>query len=186
MATVGKLIRVANPRRKRVKVKAKRTRKKRTFRNRLGHFVKRKRANSGKARRAKKLRRAEDSKWWGARNPRTRKYKRKSKRKASTGIVGMLRTELRRLGVASNPRRRSKARSKRSYRKRRVSNPVLIELGAVNPRRRRSHMAKRRTKKYHRRRNPRRVARRRRNSPPAWAKAFGYRRRTTNRSAIWT
>ena len=38
----------------------------------------------------------------------------------------------------------------------------------------------RRKRKYHRRRNPRRVARRR-NAPPAWAKAYGYRGRTTNK-----
>lgn len=167
MAIVGKLIRVANPRRKRIKVQAKRRRapkRKRMFRNRLGHFVKR---GHGGSRKNPRTRRAHHGK---------RRYTRKKSRKASTGIVGMLRTELRRLGVSSNPRRRSKARNKR-----RVSNPVLIELGAVNPRRKRSHMAKRRTKKYHRRRNPRRVARRRRNTPPAWAKAIGYRRHNRRR-----
>ncbi len=174
MATVGKLIRVANPRRKRIKVRRKRaTGTKRRFRNRLGHFVKRKRA---KARKNPRKRTATGK----------RRYTRRRKgsaRKKSSSIVGMLRTELRRLGVSSNPRRRSKARNKRkSYRRRRVSNPVLIELGAINPRKKRSHMA-RRKRKYHRRRttNPRRVARRRRNAPPAWAKAVGYRRRTTNR-----
>ena len=161
MATVGKLVRVANPRRKRIKVKRRSAGTKRRFRNRLGHFVKRKRAKARNPRRTK----AHTGK---------RHYKRKGKStRRKTGLVSALRTELRRLGLRSNPGRR-KARKKRPYRRsRRVSNPVLIELGAVNPRRKRSHMAKRR-KKYHRRRNPRRVARRR-NAPPAWAKAYGYR-----------
>lgn len=172
MATVGKLIRVANPRRKRIKVRTrKRVGRKRAFRNRLGRFVKR-----SKVRKNPRRTKATTNK---------RHYKRKratTKRKRSSGMIGMLKTELRRLGI-SNPRRRSKARNKRkSYRRRRVSNPVLIELGAINPRRKkRSHMA-RRKRKYTRRRNPRRVARRRRrNTPPTWAKAIGYRRKNRRR-----
>lgn len=166
MATVGKLIRVANPRRKRVVRKKRATGIKRRFRNKLGHYVKRKHGGSRKNPRRRSA--------TGKRHYTKRKRSTTTKRKS--GLVGMLRTELRRLGLRSNPRRR-KARNKR-----RVSNPVLIELGAVNPRRRRTHMA-RRKRKYHRRTrtNPRRVARRRRNSPPAWAKAFGYRRKATNR-----
>lgn len=157
MATVGKLIRVANPRRKRIK--AKRTKRRRMFRNRLGHFVKRSHGGSRK-------------------NPRRTKAttnKRRYSRKRRT-------TSRRRRNT--RPRTTRMRNTRRTYRRRRrISNPVLIELGAVNPRRKRSHMARRsRKRKYHRRRNPRRVARRRRNSPPAWAKALGYRRRrATNR-----
>lgn len=154
MATVGKLIRVANPRRKRIKVKRTNARRRRTFRNRLGRFVKRSRVKR--------------------RNPRshTTKNKRHYSRKR--------RHTSRRRVHNTRPRTTRTRNKRRTYRRhRRVSNPVLIELGAVNPRRKRSHMARRR--KYHRRRNPRRVARRRRNTPPAWAKAIGYRRRHNRR-----
>lgn len=154
MATVGKLIRVANPRRKRIKVK--RThRRKRMFRNRLGRFVKRRTKRNPRKRHVTKSRRH-----YSRKRRHTMSRRRTSNRRHRT------------------PKMRNTRRTYR--RRRRISNPVLIELGAVNPRRKRSHMA-RRKRKYHRRRNPRRVARRRRNSPPAWAKALGYRRHNRRR-----
>lgn len=122
-------------------------------------------------------------------NPRRRKavrrnVRRKTARKTRKNpvirryTVKALKSELKRRGKSVNPRRRSKVRrravtsKRRSVRRR--SNPVLIELGALNPRR--SSMAKRKTNGRSRRR---RVARRRhtRRNPVAVTRR---RRRTAN------
>lgn len=63
--------------------------------------------------------------------------------------VQVLKAELKRRGVKVNPRRKA---AKRKVRRVRRSNPVLIELGAINPRR--NSVAK--TRKRRKTRNPRR------------------------------
>lgn len=107
-----------------------------------------------------------------------RTHKRSAGPKIKRYTVKALRKELRRRGVKANPsatrRRTGTARNKRRSTVRQ-SNPVLIELGAVNPRKRRKNVAKRKTRRrasvarVHRRRrtNVRRVHHRRRRNPVA-------------------
>ncbi len=106
--------------------------------------------------------------------------------------VKALRKELRRRGVKANSgsTRRRRGSGKRSKRRTvRRSNPVLIELGAVNPRRRKN-VAKRKTRRrrasvarVHRRRRTnvrRRRVNRRRANPVARRRVHHRRRRRTN------
>lgn len=66
-------------------------------------------------------------------------------------------TSRRRVRMANPPRRRTRRKNyaaKRRVHRRRSQNPVLIELGAVNPRRRRTSVAKKRYRRAKSRVNP--------------------------------
>lgn len=129
MAVATRIIRVANPRRRRTSNV--RRRKVSTTRNRKGRFVKRK----GNVRRP----RVKNRRVRRTNGPVIRRYSTKN-----------LKNELKRRGAKTNPRRKRHIRRKVNTRRR--PNPVLIELGAVNPRRRKNVATKRRRKS----RNPRR------------------------------
>jgi hypothetical protein len=84
----------------------------------------------------------------------------------------------RRVRMANPPRRRTRRKSyaaKRRTTHRRRTNPVLIELGAINPRRRRTSVAKRRYRRAKARVNPRR--RRRALAAPRARRTYRRRRR---------
>lgn len=184
MATITKIRRVANPGGRRRRFSAKRNA--RLGRNRLGHFVKRKTARRKRAT-AKRTHRS----------PVIRRYSAKT-----------LKKELRRRGVKANPSRGRRRHTRRTTRRSTRSNPVLIELGMLNPRsggtkRRKTSMAKRRYRKAtagarrrrrangvvrrrrtHRRVNAHRTYRRRRRNPVALAPVRRRRRYARRRHTI--
>lgn len=132
MAVIRKVTRVSNPKR--------RYRRSRATRNAKGRFVKASRTRNRRHTRKRNTRAKTKS-------PVIRRYN-----------VKALKKELKRRGVKVNPRRRKGvARHKRHTRRKR--NPVLIELGALNPKRRKN-VAKKASRKRRRRttRNPRRHA----------------------------
>lgn len=135
MAFIRKVTRVSNPKRRHTRAKGVR----KGVRNAKGRFVKaknrrhtRKRANRGKTK---------------TKNPVIRRY-----------TVKSLKKELKRRGVKLNAGSSSRKSGKRHRRHtRRKQNPVLIELGALNPKRRKN-VAKTRKRKARKSRNPRRHA----------------------------
>jgi hypothetical protein len=161
MAVIQRVRRVANPKRRRYSSK-------RVVRNAKGRFVRK--ASTHRRRTAKS-------------NP---------KRKRTTPVikrysVKVLKKELRRRGVKANPgthkrrRRYTRTRARTAVRRRR-SNPILIELGAINPRRSK-HMAAHKTHRRRRRTtNPARAAVRRRRRPVA-VSTHRRRRRYTRRAS---
>jgi hypothetical protein len=165
MAVIQRVRRVANPKRRRYSSR-------RVVRNAKGRFVKR-----GKAKAATHRRRTRAAKA----NPRKRRSTPVIKRYS----VKTLKRELRRRGVKSNPtgtrrrKRYTRTRAKSAVRRRR-SNPVLIELGAINPRRRTSMAAHKTSRR--RRRNPARAAVRRRRRTVA-VSTHRRRRRYTRRAS---
>ena len=135
MAFIRKLTRVSNPRKHHRRSKA-------TTRNAKGRFVKITRTRN-------------------RRHTRTRNTRAKTRTKAPIirrYNVKALKNELKRRGVKLNPTRRKEVKRHKRH-TRRKQNPVLIELGALNPRRRKN-VAKKASRKRRRRttRNPRRHA----------------------------
>lgn len=160
MAVIQRVRRVANP--KRIRYSSKRV-----VRNAKGRFVKK--ASAHRRRRA-------------TANPKRRRSTPVIKRYS----VKVLKKELRRRGVKSNPagthkRRKRYTRTRAKSAARRRSNPILIELGAINPRRSKS-MAAHRKHRRRRRTNPVRAAVRRRRRTAAVA-APRRRRRYTRRAS---
>jgi len=146
MAVATKIIRVANPRRRRRIPRG-------VTRTRTGRFTRRTKARTNKRKANGTRRRVKRS------APVIRRYSAKT-----------LKKELKRRGLKSNPhpaRRNKRHIRRRKAATRRRSNPVLIELGMVNPRRRTNVATKRRRKRSNPRRRrhvavARRVTRRRR------------------------
>lgn len=132
MAVIRKVTRVSNPKR--------RYRRSKGIRNAKGRFVKITRTRNRRHTRTRNTRARTKS-------PAIRRYN-----------VKALKSELKRRGLKVNPIRRAGVRRHKRH-TRRKQNPVLIELGALNPKRRKN-VAKKASRKRHRRttRNPRRHA----------------------------
>lgn len=142
MATTVKVQRVANPRRKKNYRRAKNA-----VRNSKGRFVKAAKRKTNPKRKAKAK---------SYRTRRTVRRKANSTPRIKRYSVKTLKKELKRRGVKSTSNPRRKRHYRRNTRKavNRRRNPVLIELGAINPRKRRTKNVA--TRKYRRSRNPRR------------------------------
>ncbi len=139
MATVTKIRRIANPRRKAHSFRP---------RNKKGHFLKAsaaRRKNTAHRKRTKSKSKSNPKS--SRRGPVIKRYSSKT-----------LKKELKRRGIriGSNPRLKARRRVMATKHRRTVKkNPVLIELGMLNPRKRSNRVAKSK-RKSHRSSNPRR------------------------------
>jgi hypothetical protein len=135
MATVTKIRRIANPRRKAHSFRP---------RNKKGHFLK---ASAARRKNTAHRKRSNPSKS-ARRGPVIKRYSSKT-----------LKRELKRRGIkiGSNPRRTVRRKVMATKHHRTVKkNPVLIELGMLNPRKRSNRVAKARRSRKSRSHNPRR------------------------------